>query len=157
MPRETAHTTAMNGWSIVSKIKPGHADKVRAAIAGLGTFDLNSPDFPLRKLGSVHCAKWFVVGDDYFVFISHFDGSGQQYAEDFFEIFNAEGVKTPFMYCEGWTDTTMADREEFYAFFEARNVKSILEFNEFPGVTLPDMRKALATRKGFSDMLDQMQ
>lgn len=157
MARETAHETAMNGWSIVAKIKPGYADKVRKAIGGLATFDLASPEFPLRKLGSVHCAKWFLIGDEYFVFISHFDGSGRQYAEDFFEIFNAEGVTTPFVYTEGWTDTTMSDREEFYAYFEDRNIRSDLEWNEFPGVTVPDMRKGLSTRQAFSDMLDQMQ
>jgi len=49
----------MNGWSIVAKVKPGHAGKVREAIAQLATFDLTSPDFPLRKLGTVHCAKWW--------------------------------------------------------------------------------------------------
>ena len=151
-------TPACYGFTIIAKIKPGREEAIRGygkkieeTIAGL-------PDgLDVLKL---HYLRWvlFDIGKDtYFMYQGIFDTDFDKYTEDAVALFSKYGINTVFENLEGFPEDWKTNTPAFIKFVREHQRPSFLEYGEYPYVSAEEIKKALALKAAFSDMLDQMQ
>ena len=86
-----------------------------------------------------------------------FDTDFDKYIEDAIELFNQTGITTVFTNLEGWPEDWRTNVPAVAKFFHDHQCPSFLEYGEYPFTTADEVRKALALKDAFSNMLDQMQ
>ncbi len=151
-------TPACYGFSVVGKVKPGRESAIReyghlieeAVKANPGVLD------PLK----LHYLRWllFDIGSGlHFMYQGIFDTDFDKYIEDAVLLFNQTGITTVFTNLEGWPDDWRTNVPAVAKFFREHQCPSFLEYGEYPYVSAGEVRKALALKAAFSNMLDQMQ
>jgi hypothetical protein len=151
-------TPACHGFTIIAKIKPGVEEEVRAYGKTIEDTIAKSPHAlaPLR----LHYLRWvlFKIGaDTYFMYQGIFDTDFDKYTEDAIALFGATGVTTVFEKLEGFPMDWKTNAPAFIKFVREHQCPSFLEYGEYPYVTAVEIKKALALKQAFSNMLDEMQ
>ncbi|MEU3862702.1 hypothetical protein AB0F03_36250 [Streptomyces sp. NPDC028722] len=162
MTPQQAETTYSGGTTppeesflLLTKIKPGQADALRDAIVAAAG-KLADRNGALAQVGTVHSARFAIIGEDTFLFASHFDGSWESYLDDFYTFSQeAEGFDLIWRYCEDWPGPH--DREGFLNFWKSHRVMDVLTYSHFPGVTCKQIEKALHVRDDVEAVLENFQ
>jgi hypothetical protein len=151
-------TPANYGFSILAKVKPGHEQAIRdygrtieAAVAADPTVLA-----PLK----LHYLRWllFPIGHDtYFMYQGIFDTDFDKYLEDAVALFMSTGVTTVFVHLEDFPENWQGNVPMWIKYFREHQCPSFLEYGEYPYVSADEIKKALALKAKFSEMLDLMQ
>ena len=148
--------TVANGFTIIAPIKPGKADEIRAAGVRVATAVLSDP-YMLAPL-ALHFLRWVIFDNDTrFAYIAWFDTDFDKYVEDAVMLFNRSGVQTLFENLVGFPEDWRTNPAAFAKYAREHQVDSFMEYVEYPDVTAVDVIKALAMKKAFGEVLDQMQ
>lgn len=137
-------------FTCIAPIIPGHEQAVSEAIAKY----YNSPQAPeaVKQAGSLHESRWVLLGDaKYLMFASSFDGSWDDYIDDFFVTFIREIFDGVWSHCEGYpgsSDPTVRD------WFMQHAIQALAYTSAYPGATTRDIWKALAVQQAFQQVLD---
>lgn len=156
MSEAKARHSAPMGWVTIQDILPGKAGELRKVLEKLPAL-VEDPESLIHKIGTIHYFKWGLINNDkQLLFVSFFDGSIEQYVDDFFDFYTANpNVPPPPSFGVGWPG--IESREALLKFYQSIMVKDLITFSDYPGVTVKEVRKALALRKAVSDMLDLSQ
>jgi hypothetical protein len=148
--------TPANGFTIIAKVKPGRAEKIRAYAAGVEKLIQESPDAlgPLR----LHYLRWVLFDNDTcFMYIGIFDTDFDKYVDDAVTLFKQSGIVTVFEQLEGFPSDWRESPAAFAKFAREHQAPSFMEYAEYPDATGVEVVKALKIKHALSDMLDQMQ
>ena len=137
-------------FTIFPKVKPGHEQAIREEIERGGRQAIR--DQAVHAIGTMHEARYVLFNNDtQLMFCSSFDGTWDQYIDDFATTRIADLFEAVFSHCEGWPgikdpnikDWFMANAQEASAYTCA-----------YPDATVKEIWKALAVEKAFEDVLD---
>lgn len=151
-------TPACYGFSIIAKVKEGREEAIREYGKTIEAAVADDPGVlaPLQ----LHYLRWilFDVGSGlHFQYQGIFDTDFDKYLEDAVALFLKTGITTVFTNLEGWPADWRTNLDAVVEFFRTHQCPSFLEYGEYPYVTADEIKKALALKAAFSDMLDQMQ
>jgi len=148
--------TPANGFTIIAKVKPGCADKIRAYADAVEKVVRENPTVlaPLR----LHYLRWVLFDNDTrFMYIGIFDTDFDKYVDDAVSLFKQSGVVTVFEQLEGFPTDWRENPASFAKFAREHAATSFMEYAEYPDVTGVEVVKALKVKGALSEMLDQMQ
>jgi hypothetical protein len=146
--------TPANGLTVLANIKPEKVAEVRAQAAQMAALPLHELLPPL----TLHYARWVLVNNDtQFLYIAIFDTDFEQYTDDAIAIFNRVGMGSLFLNLEGFPANGMQDPEAFKKFVREHHCPSFLEYSEYEGVTVKEVKRALKVEEAFSSILEAMQ
>lgn len=151
-------TPANYGFTVIAKVKPGREQAIREYGKTIEDAVAGSPDMlgPLR----LHFLRWvlFDVGSGlHFMYQGIFDTDFDKYVEDAIALFNSTGVTTVFVNLEGFPEDWKTNVPAVAKFFHDHQCPSFLEYGEYPFVSAGEIKKALALKASFSEMLDHIQ
>ena len=151
-------TPACHGFTIIAKIKAGTEGDIRAYGTTIEKAIEGSPDAlaPLK----LHYLRWVlfdIEGVTYFMYQGIFDTDFDKYTEDAVALFISLGVNTVFENLQGFPEDWKTNPEAFVRFVREHQRPSFLEYGEYPFFSADEIKKALAIKSAFSDMLDQLQ
>jgi hypothetical protein len=151
-------TPANHGFSILAKVKPGREQVVRDYGRTVAEAVANNPTVlaPLR----LHYLRWliFPIGSDtYFMYQGIFDTDFDKYLEDAVALFTSTGLTTVFINLEDFPENWRGNVPVWNKYFREHQCPSFLEYGEYPYVSSDEIKKALALKAKFSEMLDLMQ
>jgi hypothetical protein len=149
---------ACHGFTIIAKIIPGrepvfhqYAQNIEKAVAAMP----NSLA-PLK----LHYLRWVlfpIAGVTYFMYQGIFDTDFDKYTEDAVALFISLGVNTVFENLEGFPEDWKTNPGSFIKFVREHQYPSFLEYGEYPFFSADEVKKALAMKNAFTNMLDQLQ
>src|SRR5690606_2941813 len=136
----------------------GREEAIRAYGKTIEDAVAGSPDMlgPLR----LHFLRWvlFDVGSGlHFMYQGIFDTDFDKYVEDAIALFNSTGVTTVFVNLEGFPEDWKTNVPAVAKFFHDHQCPSFLEYGEYPFVSAVEIKKSLALKASFSEMLDHIQ
>jgi hypothetical protein len=151
-------TPACHGFTIIAKIKQGTVDDIRAYGKRLESALEGDPHVlaPLQ----LHYLRWVLFdigGSTYFMYQGIFDTDFDKYTEDAVALFSKTGINTIFEKLEGFPEDWKTNVPAFVKFLREHQCPSFLEYGEYPFVSSVEIKKALALKDAFSEMLDTMQ
>ena len=149
-------TPACYGFTIIAKVKPGKAETIRGYGAKLAAALQGSPDLlaPLK----LHYLRWVLFDDDTrFMYQGIFDTDFDKYTEDAIQLFKQSGVDTVFENLEGFPVDWKTNPDAFMQFIREHHCPSFIEYGEYPYVSTDEIKKALALKTAFSEMLEHIQ
>jgi hypothetical protein len=140
-------------FSLVFRVKPGHAEPLREALEALQ----NHPGYRPGDYGipiiSIHEARFVLFDDDTrLAFLTSFDGSWDAYMDDFFNtgatlsLFDAT-----FQHVEGYSG--LPDMAALRAFILGAEQTAVAYARNYPG-TVKEIRKAERVNEAFQRVLD---
>jgi hypothetical protein len=140
-------------FSLVFRVKPGHAETLRQALEALQ----NHPGYRPGDYGipiiSIHEARFVLFDDDTrLAFFTSFDGSWDAYMDDFFNtgatlsLFDAT-----FQHVEGYDG--LPDMAALKAFILGAEQTAVAYARNYPG-TVKEIRKAQRVNEAFQRVLD---
>ena len=151
-------TPACHGFTIIAKIIPGresvfyeHGRKLEKAVTDM----LNC----LAAL-KLHYLRWLLFpidGVTYFMYQGIFDTDFDKYTEDAVALFSSYGLNTVFENLEDFPEDWKTNPESFVRFVREHQHPSFLEYGEYPFVSADEIKKSLAVKNAFTNMLDQLQ
>jgi len=148
--------TPANGFTIIAKVKPGCAPKIREYAVSVEKAVQENPYIlaPLR----LHYLRWVLFDNDTrFMYIGIFDTDFDKYVDDAVMLFKQSGITTVFEQLEGFPEDWRESPAAFAKFAREHQAPSFMEYAEYPSVTGVEVIKALKVKQALSDMLDQMQ
>ena len=151
-------TPANYGFTIIAKIKAGreaaireYGKKIEDTIAGL-------PDgLAVLRLHYLRWVLFDIGGDTYFMYQGIFDTDFDKYTEDAVALFNSYGLNTVFENLEGFPDDWKSNSAAFIQFVRDHHRPSFMEYAEYSYVSAQEVKRALAVKNGFADVLDNLQ
>jgi len=146
------------GFTIIAKLKPGREAAMREYAATVEGALKADPHFlePLR----LHTLKWVLFDinkETYFMYQGIFDTDFDKYTDDAVALFQKAGLSTAFENLEGFPEDWKTNIPAFITFVREHHRPSFLEYSEYPYTTAADIKKGLAVKESFAQMLDQMQ
>jgi hypothetical protein len=149
---------ACHGFTIIAKIIPGrepifheYARNIEKAVAAIPNCLA-----PLK----LHYLRWVLFpidGVTYFMYQGIFDTDFDKYTEDAVALFISLGVNTVFENLQGFPEDWKTNPESFIKFVREHQYPSFLEYGEYPFYSADEVKKALAVKNAFTNMLDQLQ
>lgn len=149
-------TPACYGFTLIAKVKPGTAETVRNYGYKLAAALEKNPQLlaPLK----LHYLRWVLFDDDTrFMYQGIFDTDFDKYTEDAIELFKSAGVDTVFENLEGFPADWKTNSEAFVRWVRDHQCPSFIEYGEYPYVSADEIKKALAMKEAFSEVLEQLQ
>jgi hypothetical protein len=148
--------TPANGFTIIAKVKPGRAEKIRSYAVSVEKLIQENPHV-LAAL-RLHYLRWVLFDNDTrFMYIGIFDTDFDKYVDDAVMLFKQSGVATVFEQLEGFPDDWRENPAAFAKFAREHQAPSFMEYAEYPDATGVEVVKALKVKAALSEMLDQMQ
>jgi hypothetical protein len=147
---------ACYGFTIVARVKPGRAEVIRGYANKIESAIKADPYFlgPLK----LHYLRWVLFDDDTrFMYQGIFDTDFDKYTEDAIALFKQSGVDTIFEQLEDFPEDWKTNPDAFITFVRKYHCPSFLEYGEYPYVSADEIKKALAMKAAFTEVLDQMQ
>lgn len=137
-------------FTIIAPVIPGHEQAVREAIAK-STRDPRRVE-AVQQVGILHEARFVVLDDGRQVlFASSFDGSWDDYIDDFFASYIREVFDTVWSHCEDYPGTRDPSVRDWFMKYATEASAYI---SSYPNATTRDIWKALAVQKAFQQVLD---
>src|SRR5262245_31379792 len=151
-------TPACYGFTVIVKVKAGREQAIRDYGKTIEEAVKGDPTVlaPLK----LHYLRWvlFDVGSGlHFMYQGIFDTDFDKYVEDAVALFLKTGITTVFVNLEGWPEDWRENVPAVAKFFHEHQCPSFLEYGEYPNVTADEVKKALALKETFAQMLDFMQ
>ena len=140
-------------FTVITKVKSGHEQAARAAATGTPEM-MAARDEALRELGTLHEARFVLFDDDTRLeFASSFDGTWDQYIDDFAATPIGGLFDEIFSHCEGFPGLSDIDRVKDW--FMANTVEAANYVCVYPDATVKDIWKSLAVNDAFQQVLDK--
>ena len=146
--RPGAKTGQSNELTIIRKLKPGGADRVRKVLASGFTGDRQKNT---DRVGTVHDLRFVIFDDDSrIIFASTYDGDWETYIDDFANIIPDE-LDLLFQEFEGWPGIRNPEVKDWIV---KQQVTAAGFYSAYPDASVRDVWKALRTKKAFDALLD---
>jgi hypothetical protein len=149
-------TPACFGFTVIAHVKPGRAEAIREYGRALSAAVKQDPHV-LQSL-KLHYLRWVLFDDDTrFMYQGIFDTDFDKYTEDAIAIFSSTGINTVFENLVDFPEDWKTNADAFQRFVRAHQCPSFMEYGEYPYVSADEIKKALAMKSAFSEVLDQIQ
>ena len=136
----------VNEFTLIFKLKPGGAERLRKKIASDPNFQSH-----VDGVGTVHDLMFLIFDNDTrLLFASTFDGDWDAYIEDF-GAFIPDYIDLAFGETEGYPGIKSPDFKDFLV---KNQVTSTHFYSAYPNATVKDVWKALNVKKGMDVLLD---
>ena len=134
------------------KVRPGHEEQLRELLENSGRRSDEERQVIGLKIGTLHEMRWALFDDDTrMLFCTSYDGEWDPYIDDFARV--AQGTfDRIFPHVEGYPEGGIRDPRA--KDFVIEHQVTTLDYTRFSDATIKDVRKALAIRKAFQDVLD---
>jgi hypothetical protein len=137
-----------NEFTLISKLKPGGAERVRKLLADGFTGERQKNT---DRIATVHDLRFVIFDDDSrIIFASTFDGDWESYINDFATILPDE-IDLLFQEFEGYPGIHSPDIKEWIV---EQQVTAVGFYSAYPDASVRDMWKALKTKMAFDALLD---
>ncbi len=128
---------AQNQLTLVTVVKPGHVNQVRAVMAAIDSYSKRlSPPGSLIGISTIHFVKWLVIDDGRrLLMVSDYDGSWESYIDEFAEMIlsGLDAIWTP---SYGYPPDGARDLPAFKRFLRTHQAPSEVFFSAYPNQTL---------------------
>lgn len=123
--------------TVISPIIKGREENLRQVLKGIQV----SPDSPIKKISSIHYARWVMIDDDTkLLFTSNFDGTWEKYLRDFVNL-APEGLDLIWNNCVDYPGAV--PYEGFAKYVRKYQVKTELFYAAYPAASVKNVLKAL--------------
>ena len=151
-PRNVARPGAKAGQSneftMISKLKPGGAERMRELFADGFTGDRQKNT---DRIATVHDLRFVIFDNDTrIVFCSTFDGNWDSYMDDFGTLIPDE-IDLLFHECVGYPGVRSPEFKEWAV---SQQVTAAGFYSAYPDATVREVWKALKTKKALDELLD---
>lgn len=137
-------------FCVIVPMKPGGAARIRAALSDPKNAQFLQQSI-IDKVGTVHDFRMvFFDNDTRLLFASTFDGSWEDYINDFAALI-PEVIDFQFSECEGWPGIHSPDVK---AYIHKHQVTASRFYSAYPEATVRDVWKALKTKAALDNLLD---
>ena len=142
--------------TLITTIVPERLPMLRQVLATIG--DPSRPSL-IKEIGTVHFARWVIIDNDTrLLFDSNFDGTWEQYLDDFVDHEGLRaGLDRIWGCCEGYPERGAVDRDAFRAWVRAHQTPAALFYSAYPENTCRDVLKAIRVRDKFVELLNDLQ
>jgi hypothetical protein len=143
-------TGVVSEFTVYTNVKPGEERAVREAIVQ-ATQDPRREE-AVRQIGTLHEARWVLFDNDTrLMFASSFDGTWDQYIDDFASTYIATVFDSVFSHCVGFPGLQDPHIKDWFMKYAREAVGFI---SAYPNATVKDIWKALAVEGAFQAVLD---
>jgi hypothetical protein len=137
-----------NEFTLICRLKPGGAERMRTLLAGGFTGERQKNT---DRIATVHDLRFVIFDDDTrVIFASTFDGAWESYINDFATILPDE-IDLLFHECAGYPGI---HSPEIKGWIVSQQVTALGFYSAYPEASVRDVWKALKTKKAFDDLLD---
>jgi hypothetical protein len=138
-------------FTVLPTIKQGHAAALREDLTKVGSDDATRRAV-LKEIGTLHTARWVMFDNDTrFLFASVFDGSWDNYIDDFGASSIGPLFDELFGHCEGYPGMTSPKIKEW---FESVQVPAFVFTSAYPDLTTQQIWKDQEVNEAFQAVLD---
>src|ERR1700732_2051070 len=135
-------------FTLISKLKPGAAERVRALLAGGFTGERQKNT---DRIATVHDLRFVIFDNDTrIMFASTFDGGWDQYIDDFGTILPDE-IDLLFHECAGYPGIHSPDIRDWIV---KQQVTAVGFYSAYPGASVRGGWEALKSKKALDALLD---
>ncbi|MBX7222832.1 MAG: hypothetical protein K1Y36_22985 [Blastocatellia bacterium] len=135
----------------IAPIIPGKADALREAFTQISL----SPENPLKKISTIHFARWVIFDNDTrLLFTSNFDGGWEDYLRDFATL-DAEGLDFIFQYCVGYPGAQPF--EPFMEYVRTHQVETTFFYPAYPNASVKQIFLALDWKAKTDNYMRELQ
>ena len=146
--RPGAKTGQSNEFTLISKLKPGGAERVRKRLAGGFTGERQTNT---DRIATVHDLRFVIFDNDTrIIFASTFDGGWETYIDDFAGILPDE-IDLLFQEFDGYPGIHSPDIKDWIV---KQQVTAVGFYSAYPDASVRDVWKALKIKKAFDALLD---
>ena len=139
-------------FTIIAKIKPGQADSLRKTIIRYGETPIEERRAAFHQIGTLHNARHVILDNGArFLFASVFDGSWDNYIDDFAALALGEGLDEIFSHCEGFPGIKNPSVKEWLT---AHQKPALFFFSSYPDLTVKQIWKDQEVNEAFQEVLD---
>ena len=139
-------------FTVFTRIKPGHADQLRELLSeeqrGISVGDRPA----LHEIGTLHDARYVIFDDDTrFMFASVFDGSWDDYIDDFAKTAVGAQFDRVFAHSEGFPGVKDPNVKDWFA---AQQEAALIFISSYPDLTVKQIWKDQSVNEAFQAVLD---
>jgi hypothetical protein len=146
--RPGAKTGQSNEFTLISKLKPGGAERMRQLLADGFTGERQKNT---DRIATVHDLRFVIFDNDTrIMFASTFDGGWDQYIDDFGTILPDE-IDLLFHEFEGYPGINSPDIRDWIV---KQQVTAVGFYSAYPETSVRDVWKALKSKKALDALLD---
>jgi hypothetical protein len=140
-------------FTIIANIKQGHADALREEITGYQSAEATAARrAAFKAIATLHDGRQVIFDNGRrFLFATVFDGSWDNYIDDFGALSLAEGLDRVFSHCEGYPgikDPSVKD------WLSANQESALYFFSSYPDLTVKQIWKDQRVNEAFQEVLD---
>ena len=137
LPTFREDVVAQNQLTLVTVVKPGHVDRVRAVMAAIDSYSKRlAPPGSLIGISTIHFVKWLVVDDGRrLMLVSDYDGSWESYIDEFAEMI-LSGLDAIWETSYGYPPDGARDLPAFKRFLRSHQAPSEVFFSAYPEETV---------------------
>jgi hypothetical protein len=147
-PRPGTKAGQSNEFTMICKLKPGGAERMRNLLADGFTGDRQKNT---DRIATVHDLRFVIFDNDTrVVFASTFDGTWESYIDDFGTIIPDE-IDLLFHECAGYPGIRSPDIKDWIV---SQQVTAAGFYSAYPDASVRDVWKALKTKKALDTLLD---
>jgi hypothetical protein len=137
-----------NEFTLISKLKPGGAERIRTLMADGFTGDRQKNT---DRIGTLHDLRFVIFDNDTrIIFASTFDGDWDSYMDDFGGIIPDE-IDLLFHEFEGYPGINSPGIKDWVV---KQQVSAVGFYSAYPNATVKEVWKALKTKKALDALLD---
>jgi hypothetical protein len=137
LPAFREDVVTQNQLTVITVIRPGHVDRVRAVMAAIDSFSKRlSPPGSLIGISTIHFVKWLVLDDGRrLMMVSDYDGSWESYIDEFAEMI-LSGLDAIWETSYGFPPDGARDLPAYKRFLRSHQVPSEIFFSAYPDETV---------------------
>ena len=137
IPTFREDVVTQNQLTLVTVVKPGHVDRVRAVMSAIDSYSKRlAPPGSLIGISTIHFVKWLVVDDGRrLMLVSDYDGSWESYIDEFAEMI-LSGLDAIWETSYGYPPDGARDVPAFKRFLRSHQVPSDVFFSAYPEETI---------------------
>jgi hypothetical protein len=140
---------AQNQLTLVTVVRPGHVNQVRAVMAAIDSYAKRlSPPGSLIGISTIHFVKWLVIDDGRrLLMVSDYDGSWESYIDEFAQMIlsGLDAIWTP---SYGYPPDGARDLPALKRFLRTHQAPSEVFFSAYPNQTLLNIADDRAFARG---------
>jgi hypothetical protein len=139
-------------FTIFTKIKPGHVDALREVLTKMSGEGRARSMAAVREIGTLHDSRHVIFDDDTrHMFASVFDGTWDQYIDDFAGTSIADNFDAVFSHTEGFPGIKDPNVKDWFLAHQG----PALTFNSaYPDLTVQQIWKDQRVNQAFQEVLD---
>jgi hypothetical protein len=139
-----------NEFTLINKLKPGGAERLRKKLASDSKFGSHNQVFA-DKIGTLHDLRFVIFDNDTrLLFATTFDGDWDAYIDDFAALV-PDLIDLVFEEVEDYPGIKSPDIKDFIV---KSQVTSTYFYSAYPDASVRDIRKAMKVKSGLDVLLD---